>query len=60
MSKVIKISDEMYEKLNTMAFINRVSITDLATEAIKHGLSNVKNNELLVKDRFGNYVNIEP
>lgn len=52
MSKVIKISDEMYEKLNIMAFINRVSITDLATEAIKHGLSNVKNNELLVKDRF--------
>ena len=60
MSKAIKISDEMYEKLNTMAFVNRVSITDLATEIIKHGISNVKNNELLVKDRFGNDVNIDP
>ena len=51
MSRVIRISNELYELLENTTFKNGVGIQHLADEVIKAGLEQCKNTDVIVKER---------
>lgn len=59
MSRVIRISDEMYELIENTAFQNRVGIQHLAEEILKVGIEECRNKRNLEVEERGRNIKIE-
>lgn len=59
MSRVIRVSDEIYEKLENIAFKNSVGIQHLADKVINAGIESGKNGTSMIIEVRGHMVEIK-